>query len=181
MFGFYEPDFSCPDSSNIGTAAGTAAWNKYLAPLAAKGTILGSPSMAKQKDENWLTPFSVDTSTGASLLDVTWNVTSVHINKNSLAGVQADIEYYVAKYKRPIWVSEFACVDDVNGFAPCTDQTEIDNFLNAVVPYFQANESVVAYGPSNGAGLLNTWPMFESGTGALSATGVTYLNILKGL
>lgn len=179
MFGFYEPDYHCPDSSNIDPTAGTAAWNTLIAPLAGTGTILGSPSMATQKDEKWLTPFSVNNVTGASLLDAHWDVTSIHINKLNLTGVQADIEYYVAKYQKPVWVSEFACVDDKD-WSPCTNQADIDNFLKSVVPYLQANESVVAYGPSNGNGLGDVWPLFNNKTGELSATGTTYLNILKG-
>ena len=180
MFGFYEPDYGCPSSSNIAPADATIAWNTYIAPLAAD-TILGSPSMAKQKDEKWLTPFSVNSDTGASLLDAPWNVTSIHINKLDLTGVQADVEYYVAKYKKPVWVSEFACVNDTNGFTPCTDQTVINDFLTSVVPWLQANESVVAYGPSNGEGLGTVWPLLNNVTGDLTATGTTYLNILQGL
>ena len=113
MFGFYEPDCNCPASSYMTTADGTSIWNEKLAPLASKGTLLGSPSMCKQYSEDWLTPFSIDTSTKKSLLDAEWRYTSIHINKNNIDGVMKDVGYYWVKYGRPIWVSEFACVDDV--------------------------------------------------------------------
>lgn len=174
MFGFYEPDCDCPMSSNISDpSTGASKWNSYIAPLAAKGTVLGSPSMCKQKDEDWLTPF---TSAG---LSADWDITSIHINKNTLEGAKEDVEYYASTYGKPLWISEFACVDDVNGFVACTDQTEIDTFINEVVAFFQGNDSVIAYGASNGEGLGTVWPLTDSSTGELTATGTTYINALK--
>lgn len=172
MFGFYEPDCDCPMSSDISDpTVGAANWNSLIAPLADKGTILGSPSMCKQYDETWLTPFK------AAGLDADWDVTSIHINKNTLAGVQEDVEYYASTYGKPLWVSEFACVDDTDEFVACTDQDEINTFINEVVAFFEGNSSVIAYGASNGEGLGTVWPLTSNG--ALTATGTTYINALK--
>ncbi|KAI9667255.1 MAG: hypothetical protein M1821_000069 [Bathelium mastoideum] len=181
MFGFYEPDCNCPASSNMSSADGTSVWNQKLAPLASKGTLLGSPSMCKQYSENWLTPFSVDATTGKSLLLAEWQYTSIHINKNNVQGVMKDVGYYWTKYQKPVWVSEFACVDDVNEFVPCTNQTEIDQFISNAVDFFASNASVIAFGPSNGEGLGTVWPLIDSSTGKLTATGIAYLNKLKSL
>lgn len=115
-----------------------------------------------------------------SSISRTWDVTSIHINKPDLAGAQADVEYYVSTYGKPVWVSEFACVDDVDGFVACTDQDIIDDFINQVVPYFENNPNVVAYGASNGEGLLDVWPLFDKATGTLSKTGQTYMNAISG-
>ncbi|GAB7344565.1 hypothetical protein MBLNU457_3064t1 [Dothideomycetes sp. NU457] len=178
MFGFYEPDCDCTMSSQISDpSTGLDMWNQYLKPLAAKGTTLGSPSMCTQKDETWLSQFS-GVATGQEL--ATWDVTSIHINKNTLQGAQEDVEYYVAKYGKPVWVSEFACVNDKGGFNPCTDQGEIDTFINDVVAFFQGNDSVVAYGPSNGAGLGDVWPLTDS-NGALTHSGQTYIDAISNL
>ena len=84
------------------------------------------------------------------------------------------------KYGKPIWVTEFACVDgkwlrillynafhllafsaDSQGFIPCTDQVEIDNFINEVVPYMQENPNISAYAYSNGLGLGDVWPLMQ--------------------
>ena len=174
MMGFYEPDCDCPMSSSISDpTTGAQQWNDLIAPLADKGTVLGSPSMCKQKAEDWLQPFL-----DAGAAD--WDVTNIHVNKNSLDGVKEDIEYYVSTYGKKVWVSELACVDDQGGFDPCSDQGEIDDFLNQVIPYLESNEDVVAYGPSNGAGLGDTWPLFTSG-GDLTTTGKTYLSVLQNL
>lgn len=173
MFGFYEPDCSCPYSSEMSVASAAQDWNKLLAPLAKKGTLLGSPSMCKQYDEDFLTPFKNQISHG-------WDVTSIHINKPNVSEARNDVEYYVQKYKKPVWVSEFACVHDQPSWEPCTDQGEIDGLIRDVVAYFEANDNVVAYGPSNGAGLGDVWPLIN-GDGALTATGRTYLDAIKGL
>ena len=176
MMGFYEPDCDCPMSSSISDpTTGAQQWNQLIAPLAEQGTVLGSPSMCKQRAEDWLTPFL---EAGAT----EWDVTNIHVNKNSLEGVKEDIEYYASTYGKKLWISELACVDDQNGFTPCSDQGEIDNFLQEVVPWLEANETVVAYGPSNGEGLGDVWPLFKHDSdGELSATGQTYLSVLQKL
>ncbi|KAK3676960.1 hypothetical protein LTR78_003165 [Recurvomyces mirabilis] len=174
MFGFYEPDCTCTMSSDMSTTDAATQWNSLIAPMKAKGTVLGSPSMCKQKDEDFLTPFK-------SGITTDWDVTSIHVNKNNLQGAKDDVEYYVNKYNKPVWVSEFACVDDANGFTACTDQGQIDQFINDVVSYFESNSNVVAYGPSNGDGLGTVWPLTDASTGALTPSGQTYLNAIKNL
>ncbi|KAK5109873.1 hypothetical protein LTR62_006480 [Meristemomyces frigidus] len=174
MFGFYEPDCQCPMSADMSTSDAATQWDALLAPLKSKGTILGSPSMCKQKDEDFLTPFK-------SAISTDWDVTSIHINKPDLQGAKDDVEYYVQKYGKPVWVSEFACVNDEPSWQPCTDQTQINSFINDVVSYFEGNDNVVAYGPSNGAGLGDVWPLTDSNTGELTASGQTYLNAISSL
>ncbi|KAK0827227.1 hypothetical protein LTR03_016947 [Friedmanniomyces endolithicus] len=174
MFGFYEPDCTCTMSSDMSTSDAATQWESLIAPLAAKGTVLGSPSMCKQYDEDFLTPFK-------SAIQTDWDVTSIHINKPNVTEAQKDVEYYVQTYGKKVWVSEFACVNDQPSWSPCTDQTQIDTFINDVVSYFEGSSDVVAYGPSNGAGLGDAWPLTDSTTGELTATGTTYVNAIKGL
>ncbi|KAI7459828.1 hypothetical protein KC351_g17531 [Hortaea werneckii] len=170
MFGFYEPDCDCDMSAQMTVSDAQTQWDALLAPLADKGVVLGSPSMCKQKDEDFLTPFLDN---GAR----DWDVTSIHINKPDLDGVKEDVEYYVSTYGKPIWVSEFSCVNDADGWSPCTDQTQINKLINDAVSYFESNEHIVAYGPSNGAGLGNVWPLTSNGE--LTESGKTYLNAIK--
>lgn len=176
MMGFYEPDFTPPDSSSISSTSAASTWSTTLAPLGApKGsTLLGSPSLATQKDESWLTPFKDAPG------HPTWDFTCIHTNKPNVTGVMEDVEYYLAKYGKPIWVSEFACVDDQD-WTPCTDPQEIKSFIEDVVRFLQANESVVAYGYSNGDGLGTAWPMIDSATGAVTASGQVYLDVISAL
>lgn len=173
MFGFYEPDCDCWMSSQMSTSSAALDWESLIAPLAQKGTILGSPSMCKQYNEDFLTPFR-------SAISTDWEVTSIHINKPNVSEAQKDVEYYSSTYGKKIWVSEFACVHDQPSWEPCTDQDEINNFINDVVSYFESNDDVVAYGPSNGAGLGEVWPLTDS-NGALTTSGQTYLSAIKNL
>lgn len=59
---------------------------------------------------------------------------------------------------RPLLPSELS---DVNGFVPCTDQTEINSFINEIVPYMQAHPQIYAYAYSNGLGLGDVWPLMN--------------------
>lgn len=172
MMGFYEPDFHPPDSSDISSSSAASSWSTLLAPLGTKGPLLGSPSLATQKDESWLTPFE-DASEHP-----TWDYTCIHTNKPNVTGVKQDVEYYLAKYKKPIWVSEFACVDDQT-WTPCTDPNGIKSFIQDVVAFLQGNESVAAYGYSNGNGLGSAWPMIDSSTGAITTSGQVYLDTIS--
>jgi len=49
------------------------------------------------------------------------------------------------------------------------------------VAFLQGNESVVAYGYSNGNGLGTVWPMINSDTGAITASGQVYLDTISTL
>ncbi|KAK7033198.1 Glyco-hydro-cc domain-containing protein [Favolaschia claudopus] len=171
MLGFEEPD--CPSgggSAGMSVDDGVKLWEEKIAPFKAKGTKLGSPSMCKQVAETWLKEFS-------NKIKTDWDFTAVHINKNNMDGVRADIEHY-AQYGKPLWITEFACVDDVNGFTPCTDQGQINSFINQIVPLFEGDGRVAAYAYSNGMGLGNVWPMTNS-NGDLTESGRTYINAIS--
>jgi hypothetical protein len=65
--------------------SGVALWNQYVAPKGQAGSVLISPSMCKQAAESgWLGPFR-------SQISRDWDITNVHINKNSAAGISLDL------------------------------------------------------------------------------------------
>nr|ODO04291.1 hypothetical protein L204_00649 [Cryptococcus depauperatus CBS 7855] len=172
IIGFEEPDCSTPGSSNIAVSDAAQLWDSTIAPWKRKGSILLSPSMCHQAAEQytkWLTTFKTQISTP-------WDVTNLHINKNSMDGVKADIDYYYNTFGKPIWVTEFACVDDSSGFTPCTDQSEINQFINDIVDLFQSDNRVYAYAYSNGEGLSTQWMMVNNGV--LTESGQTYITAI---
>lgn len=67
------------------------------------------------------------------------------MNKLDAAGIQKDIDHYWNTYGKPIWVTEFACVNDVNGFAPCTNQATINAFIKTAVDILENDSRVYAY------------------------------------
>jgi len=145
---------------------GVREWEALIVPLKRRGVKVGSPSMCKQADETWLKEFSKKISTP-------WDFTAIHVNKNDLAGVKKDVDYYSKTYGKPIWVTEFACVNDHNTFQPCTNQQQINSFIPQVVDYFEHEPRIQAYAYSNGLGLGNVWPMMHNGV--FSESGKAYL------
>lgn len=172
IIGMNEPDCAAGSmSSGMSVDATAALWNELMVPKGQAGSLLLSPSMCKQMAEDgWLRQFQAKISRD-------FDITNVHINKNNIQGVKDSLDYYWNTYKKPIWVTEFACVNDVNGFVPCTDQGQINSYIQQVVDLFEADERVYAYAFSNGYGLGDVWPMW-SGNG-LSQSGQTYLNAIS--
>ncbi|KAG6910868.1 hypothetical protein DXG01_007185 [Tephrocybe rancida] len=171
VLAYEEPD--CPPgsgSAGMSVASGVSGWESLIVPLGRKGSLMGSPSMCKQADETWLSQFG-------SKISTQWDFTAVHINKNNLDGVKKDIEHYWNTYKKPIWVTEFACVNDKNGFVPCTNQGEINNYISTVVKYLESDSRVYAYAYSNGLGLGNVWPLMRGNS--LSESGKAYLAAVR--
>ncbi|EIW70737.1 hypothetical protein M231_02609 [Tremella mesenterica] len=171
IIGFEEPD--CYGSGSAGIDVSTAAgiWNNHVAPHGSAGSLLLSPSMCHQAAETgWLQPFAQQINRG-------WDITNLHINKNSASGIQADLDHYWNTYGKPMWITEFACVDDSTGFVPCTDQSEINNYIWTAVQIFESDSRVAGYAYSNGAGLGNVWPLMNGGQ--FSESGQTYLAAVK--
>ncbi|KAH8690725.1 hypothetical protein BGW36DRAFT_306167 [Talaromyces proteolyticus] len=170
LLGFNEPDCSPPDSSSIAEDKGAQVWNDMIAPWGQKDALLGSPAMCKQADEDWLTLFE-------SKISRDWDFTAIHVYKNSMDGVNKDLDHYWDTYEKPIWVTEFACVDDQNEFTPCTDQNEINSFINDIVDLFEGDDRVYAYAYTDGDGLGNVWP--PTNNGQLTESGQSYLSAIS--
>ncbi|WWC89405.1 uncharacterized protein L201_004329 [Kwoniella dendrophila CBS 6074] len=172
IIGFEEPD--CPaGSGSAGMDVNTAIsiWNQYVVPKGEAGSILVGPSMCKQAAESgWLGPFMAGVTRKPDIMNI-------HVNKNSAAGINADIDHYYNTYGLPIWVTEFACVDDSTAFIPCTNQAEIDSFIHTAVDIFESDSRIAGYAYSNGYGLGDVWPMVSNGQ--LTASGQTYLAALS--
>jgi hypothetical protein len=77
-----------------------ALWNSVVAPKGAAGSLLISPSMCHQADEQgWLGPFQ-------SQITRDWDITNVHINKVDAAGIRSVLDHYWNTYGKPMWVTE---------------------------------------------------------------------------
>ena len=142
FFGFYEPDCGCNSSSNIANVqTGVQEWNKWIKPLAARGVALGSPPMCTQLDQSWLTTFAA--------AGVSWDVTSVHVNKPTVAEGKAVVEYYAKTFGKPVWVSELTCVNDKD-WSSCGNQSAVNAFIDGMAEYLEGNDDVVAWGFNTG-------------------------------
>lgn len=143
---------------------------------------------SEQADEDWLAEFRRQIETDWDFTAIHINKHTLagvkkdivipfisNIFQYAFSGLQ---EHYM-NYGKPIWVTEFACVNggcktfffffdcfltllsDVNGFVPCTDQKEINDFINEIVPYMEENPIIYAYAYSNGLGLGDVWPLMR--------------------
>lgn len=54
-------------------------------------------------------------------------------------------------------------MDDQNGFTPCSDQGQINNYINGIVDILQNDNRVLAYSMSEGMGLGDVWPPWKDG------------------
>lgn len=174
FFGFYEPDCDCPSSSHItDPVVGAQKWNQLIAPLRSRGIALGSPPMCTQLDQTWLTKFSAQ--------GITWDITSIHVNKPTVAEGIKVVEYYVSTFGKPVWISEFTCVNDQN-WSSCGDQATVNAFIDGMVEYFEDNDMVLAYGANNGEGVPGVWNLMTSDwPPQLTATGKHYQSVLQNL
>ncbi|EXF75866.1 hypothetical protein CFIO01_11381 [Colletotrichum fioriniae PJ7] len=174
LLGFNEPDCKGQDTSaNMKVSNAVEVWNNRIAPYGSKGSLIGSPAMCMQKDEKWLKKFNA-----ASLLH-SWDFTAIHIYKPDMAGVQADIDYYWKTYGKPIWITEFGCVYDQQGFTPCSQQTQINQWIRDAVDLFENNEHVMAYAYTDGGGLGQAWLPTKNNGKELSESGKTYLSAIR--
>ncbi|OCF60529.1 hypothetical protein L486_00162 [Kwoniella mangroviensis CBS 10435] len=172
IIGFEEPDCAAGSgSAGMDVSTAISIWNQYVVPKGEAGSILIGPSMCKQAAESgWLGPFMAGVTRKPDIMNI-------HVNKNSAAGIYADIDHYYNTYGLPIWVTEFACVDDSTSFIPCTDQSEINSFIHTAVDIFESDSRIAGYAYSNGYGLGDVWPMVSNGQ--LTASGQTYLAALS--
>ena len=168
VMGFNEPDFSGSGSSGvIPIADAAAAWEQYLAPHAQAGAKLISPSMAMQAQETWLGPFLKAIKTQPDII-------AVHIFQNTMDGVKAVLDHF-AQYGKPMWITEFACINYQGPSPVYCDQDQVDSMLNSMVQLFESDSRVAAYSVSDASnGPFGDLTPNQSGQ-SLSATGKSYL------
>lgn len=172
LLGFNEPDCQGADTSaSMTVEKAVQVWNDNIVPWGEKGSLLGSPSMCMQLAETWLEQFN------QSSLNRSWDFTAIHVYKPDMDGVRDDIEHYWTKYGKPIWVTEFACVYDQDGFTACSDQGQIDQWIKDLVDLFEGDDRIMAYGYTDGGGLNDMW--LPTNGDSLSEAGQTYLDAIS--
>lgn len=170
--GFNEADFTGGGSSGTMPIADAAAgWEQYLAPHKAAGAKLISPSMAMQQSETWLAPFLKAIKTQPDMI-------AVHIFKDNMDGVKTVLNHF-AQYGKPMWITEFACINYEGPSPVYCDQDKVDSMLTSMVELFEADPRVAAYAVSDAAnGPYGDLTLNQQGQ-QLTQTGQTYWNAIK--
>lgn len=168
IMGFNEPDFSGSGSSGVMSIADAAAgWEQWIAPHGHAGAKLISPSMAKQKDETWLAPFLKAIKTQPDII-------AVHIFQDNMDGVKGVLDHF-AQYGKPMWITEFACINYQGPSPVYCDQDKTDSILSQMVQLFQSDSRVAAYSVSDASnGPYGNLTPNQSGQ-SLSTTGKSYM------
>lgn len=164
ILGFNEPDNS--SQSNMSVATAIANWPT----LENNSTLLGSPATAGnplttnswlQQFMNWTPKPKVD------FICVHWyKGVNVNLFKN-------DMNNIIAMFNKPIWITEFAPQTVASATAQPNKytQTQVNNFLNSVIPWMEQHPMIHRYAYHNAK--VGTCAVFTS-TGDLTPTGITY-------
>lgn len=172
VMGFNEPDFQGQGSSGVmSTAEAAAAWDKYIAPHGKAGAKLISPSMAMQKDEKWLAPFIKAVNTKPDII-------AVHIFQDNMDGVKGVLDHF-ATYGKPMWITEFACINYQGPSPVYCDQSKTDSMITSMIELFQSDDRVAAYSYSDAFNGPNSALTPNHDGQSLSATGQAFLAAVK--
>ena len=164
ILGFNEPDNS--SQSNMSVATAIANWQT----LVNNSTLVGSPATAGNPltSGSWLTQF------------MNWtpkpkvDFVCVHWYKGvSVSKFKSDMTAIINLYGKPIWITEFApqTVSSAQAQPNKYTQTQVNNFLNGVIPWMEQNPMIQRYAYHNSK--YGTCAIFTT-AGQLTPTGVTY-------
>lgn len=171
VIGFNEADFKGEGSSGvIPPAKAAAAWEQYIAPHKKAGSVLVSPSCAKQQDENWMGPFLKAVKTQPDVINV-------HIFKNKASDIKTVLDHF-GKYNKPMWITEMACIDYSNGNHAFCSQEQTNDFVHEAVEILEADDRVAAYAWSDA---YNGPACKLTNGGKLSQTGNTLHRVFTSL
>jgi Glycosyl hydrolase catalytic core len=166
ILGFNEPDNV--SQSNMSVATAIANWPT----LVSNSTLIGSPATADNPltVNSWLTQF------------MNWtpkpkvDFVCVHWYKGvSVTQFKNDMNNIIALYNKPIWVTEFAPQTVSSALAQPNKytQTQVNNFLNNVIPWMEQHPMIQRYAYHNPK--YGTCAVFDA-AGLLTPTGLTYKN-----
>lgn len=168
VMGFNEFDYHGTGSSGLMTASAAASmWDEKFGPWKEAGSILISPSCAKQADESLLTPF-------LAAATVKPDCIAVHIFRDSLDGIKETMNHYLNTYSDYdcFWITEFAYANYQNGAHNYGTVSETNALIAQAVDYFESLDKVKAYFISDADNGPNGTLTSSSG---LTSAGQAYL------
>jgi len=125
--------------ANIPADEGCTLWNQHIEPLTQLGYRLIGPAVTTDTTGwNWLAEF-MKVCSGASIAALDIHHYSLHPQDL----INAANQYYNT-YKKPIWVSEYGCVDYSGANQPCT-QDLFNAFFQQTQTFFQSTSWIEMY------------------------------------
>lgn len=172
VMGFNEFDYHGTGSSGLMTASAAASmWDEKFGPWKDAGSVLISPSCAKQADETLLAPF-------LAAATVKPDCIAVHIFRDSLSGVKETMNHYLNTYTDYdcFWITEFAYANYQNGAHNYGTVSETNDLIAQAVDYFESVDKIKAYFISDADNGENGTLTSSSG---LTSAGQAYLSAIS--
>ncbi|QRV75529.1 glycoside hydrolase family 128 protein [Ceratobasidium sp. AG-Ba] len=137
VLGMNEPQE--PTQANLTAQEGATMWKTYLEPLKSAGVRLGSPATTSAPNgKTWIQDFLTACDGGCSV-----DFIALHWYGNIASEFIAYIEDFHNTFQRPIWVTEWSCLNFIGG-AQCT-YDETVQFLNVTQSYMDQAPWVERY------------------------------------
>lgn len=169
LLGFNEPNFGAQASLTPEQAA--AAWPALEQVAKARNLKLVSPAVNYcGGDCNQTDPFAWLDAFFAACTDCQVDYVAFHWYACSLDALQWVVGEYESKYGKPVWLTEFACLDDPGDHSAAGQLA----YMNEAVPFLENDPMVFRYawfiGRSSQPGAIDLF----AGPGALTTLGAAY-------
>jgi len=169
LLGFNEPDQS--GQSNLTPAQGVTYWKQYMQPLASKFQ-LGAPAVSSAPaGKQWLTNFFAQcTGCSVSFIPIHWYGS----DPNAFTAYVADI---YNTFKKPIWVTEWACV--YYGSGPQCDQNSVYSFMGQTTSWLDQQSYVQRFSwfGARVSGIPDADALLTTAGTALTGLGSQYVTV----
>jgi len=126
--------------SNLTPAQGAQMWQTYLEPLRAQGIRLGSPAPSSAPSGlTWLQEFLTSCAGGCTV-----DFIALHWYDVNATDFQTYVETFYSTFQRPLWITEWACQNNNNVNAQCSDD-DIAEFMRQTQGFMDQSSFVERY------------------------------------
>jgi len=115
-------------------------WKTYLEPLRAQGVRLGSPAPSSAPSGlTWLQDFLTSCAGGCTI-----DFIALHWYDVNATAFQTYLETFYSTFQRPLWITEWACENNNNVNAQCSDDA-ISEFMRQTQGFMDQSSFVERY------------------------------------
>ena len=169
---FNEPNFGA--QSNLTPAQAAALWPQIEAFAKSKNLAIVSPALNYCGGScNETNPFTWLDAFFAACTGCKVDYVAMHWYACSKSALTGYLEEYETKYDKPLWLTEFSCLD---GSQAATDGNE-ETYMKTALAVLEADPMVFRYswftGRSTGTPAIS---VLDTASGALTALGQTYVS-----
>lgn len=139
LLGFNEPNFN--SQANLTPTAAAGLWPKIETLAKAQNMNIVAPAVnycgggcTNTSPFDWLDQFF------ASCTDCRVDAVAIHVYMCDPNDVRAYVKQFETRYNKPLWVTEFACLDTASPTA-----AQQLSYMKAVVPIFEADPLIQRY------------------------------------